>query len=50
MANSRWVLPRPTPPYTNRGLYALEGGASATASAAAWANLFDGPGTNVSNV
>ena len=34
----------------NSGLYALLGGASATAIAAACANRFDGPGTNASNV
>src|SRR5919108_2345602 len=33
----------------NRGLYAVAGGASATAIAAAWANRFDGPRTKASN-
>src|SRR5947208_10639597 len=34
----------------NNGLYAFDGGASATAIAAACANRFDGPGTNASKV
>jgi hypothetical protein len=34
----------------NRGLYAVDSGASATAIAAACANRLDGPGTNASNV
>ena len=41
------VFPRPTPPYKNNGLYAVAG-ASATASAAACANLLLSPTTNVS--
>src|SRR6266480_4335699 len=34
----------------NNGLYAFDGGASATAIAAACANRLDGPGTNASKV
>src|SRR5512135_939046 len=49
IAFKRCVLPRPTPPYTNSGLYALPG-FSATASAAACANWLDGPTTNVEKV
>src|SRR5688500_9512978 len=49
MACMRWVLPRPTPPYRKSGSYDREGDA-ATARAAACANWFDEPTTNVSNV
>src|SRR5437660_5083728 len=48
-ACTRCVLPSPTPPYRNSGLYALPG-AFATAVQAATANWFDGPTTNESNV
>ena len=50
IAYRRCVLPSPTPPYTNSGLYAFEGGASATAMAAAWANRLDDPRTKFSKV
>ena len=43
------VLPKPTPPWRNNGLYEVAG-ASATARAAAWANLLYPPTTKVSNV
>ena len=43
------VLPRPTPPYKNKGLYALAGD-SATATHAACANLLLLPITKVSKV
>src|SRR3990170_3614335 len=49
MACSRWVLPGPDSPYPSSGLYAFPG-ASATATAAAWANRFDEPMTKVSKV
>ena len=42
-------MPRPDAPQTNNGLYA-RAGASAMATAAAWANRLDEPITNVSNV
>src|SRR2546428_1035864 len=48
-ACTRCVLPSPTPPYRNSGLYALPG-AFAAAVQAATANWFDGPTTNESNV
>src|SRR5437867_11842731 len=49
IACMRWVLPSPTPPYRKRGLYERDGD-SATARAAACANWFEDPTTNVSNV
>src|SRR5215467_7026272 len=49
MACIRCVLPRPTPPYTNRGLY-VRAGACATARLAAWAISLFGPTTKDSNV
>src|SRR5579859_7223616 len=49
MACIKWVLPMPTPPYRNSGLYAFEG-CSATAREAACANSFDFPTTKLSNV
>src|SRR5574342_101350 len=49
MAESRCVLPSPTPPYTKSGLYALAG-LSATACAAACANWLDGPTTKLEKV
>src|SRR5512139_3761057 len=45
----RWVLPRPTPPYRNSGLYEPPG-FSATCIAAARASWFALPVTKVSNV
>src|SRR3989338_7627562 len=45
----RWVLPRPTPPYIKRGLYAPPG-FSATCIAAALASWFDFPSMKLSNV
>ena len=45
----RCVLPSPTPPYRNNGLYTSPGD-SATAREAAWAKLLFPPTTNVSNV
>ena len=45
----RCVFPSPAPPWINRGLYIFPGD-SATASAAAWANLLLFPTTKVSNV
>ena len=45
----KWVLPNPTSPYKNSGLYDVPG-ASATAKEAACANLLLLPTTNVSNV
>ena len=45
----KWVLPKPTPPYKNNGLYEFEG-SFPTANAAAWANLLLFPTTKVSNV
>src|SRR5438270_9194327 len=47
-ACTRCVLPSPTPPYRNSGLYALPG-AFATAVQAATATWFDGPTTTESN-
>src|SRR5712692_11398936 len=49
MACIKCVLPMPTPPYRNSGLYALDG-CSATAREAACANSLDLPTTKVSNV
>src|SRR5207247_5611257 len=49
MACIKWVLPRPTPPYTNRGLY-VRAGACATARLAACAISLFGPTTKDSNV
>src|SRR5256886_16160291 len=49
MACIKWVLPRPTPPYTKRGLY-VRAGACATARLAACAISLFGPTTNDSNV
>src|SRR5881409_2350300 len=49
MACIKWVLPRPTPPYTKRGLY-VRAGACATARAAACAISLFGPTTKDSNV
>ena len=48
MAWSRCVLPSPTPPWMNSGLYALPGW-SATAELAACASRLQGPVTNWSN-
>ena len=45
----KWVLPKPTPPYKKSGLYDVAG-ASATANAAACANLLLFPTTKLSNV
>ena len=42
MACIRWVLPSPTPPYRNSGLYAWPG-RSATDSDAAWASRLADP-------
>ena len=44
----KWVFPRPTPPYKNRGLK-VTGPASATRFAAAWANSLGLPTTKFSN-
>src|SRR6478609_8468926 len=49
MAWIRWVLPRPTPPYRNNGLYEVPG-FSATCSAAARASWLALPVTKFSNV
>src|SRR5206468_2235347 len=49
MACIKWVLPRPTPPYTKRGLY-VRAGACATARLAACAISLFGPTTKDSNV
>src|SRR5690606_2521344 len=49
MAWIRWVLPRPTPPYRNNGLYEVPG-FSATCKAAARANWLALPVTKLSNV
>src|SRR5256886_10182305 len=49
MACIKWVLPRPTPPYTKRGLY-VRAGAWATARLAACAISLFGPTTKDSNV
>src|ERR1041384_7611828 len=49
MACIRCVLPMPTPPYRNNGIYALVG-RSATACDAAFANWFPAPMTNALNV
>src|SRR5213592_148680 len=49
MACIKWVLPRPTPPYTKRGLY-VRAGVCATARLAAWAISLFGPTTKDSNV
>ncbi|KAG1477487.1 hypothetical protein G6F54_014075 [Rhizopus delemar] len=48
-ANIRWVLPRPTPPYRNSGLYEVPG-FSAPCSAAARASWLALPVTKFSNV
>src|SRR5699024_11958510 len=45
----RWVLPNPTPPYTNKGLSDFAG-ASATANDAACAKRLAAPTTKVSKV
>ena len=49
MAVIRWVLPRPAPPYMNRGLYSLPGW-SLTASAAAYARRLEAPTMKFSKV
>src|SRR6266513_2110803 len=49
MACIKWVLPRPTPPYTKRGLY-VRAGDCATARLAACAISLFGPTTKDSNV
>src|SRR5438093_100893 len=49
MACIKWVLPRPTPPYTKRGLY-VRAGACATARLAACAISLFGPTTKDSHV
>ena len=45
----KWVFPSPAPPWIKRGLYIFPGD-SATAKAAAWANLLLFPTTKVSKV
>src|SRR5204862_7057297 len=49
MAFIKWVLPRPSPPYTKRGLY-VRAGACATARLAACPISFFGRTTKDSNV
>src|SRR6059036_4349493 len=49
MACIKWVLPRPTPPYTKRGLY-VRAGDCATARLAACAISLFGPTTKDSKV
>ena len=45
----KWVFPKPTPPYRNKGLYDFPG-SFPTANAAACANLLLFPTTKVSKV
>src|SRR3989344_1093859 len=42
----RWVFPKPTPPYTKKGLYFVPGSCT-IAGAAVYASSFDAPTTNV---
>ena len=45
IACAKWVLPRPTPPYINKGLKEVPPGLFATAIPADRANLLESPST-----